>query len=295
MIGVFDSGHGGLTVLAALRKHLPELSFLYLGDHANAPYGERSPEEIYALTRDNVTALFGRGCELVVLACNTASAIALRRLQRTWLRARSPDRRVLGVLVPMVEAITRQPWTLDPAVARHRLPGPPRCVAVFATARTVASGAYPREIGKRAPEITVVQQACPGLAARIEAGAPATELRALVAGYVAALQARLEGAWPDSVVLGCTHYPLVAEDFAAVLPPSVELLDQPRLTGRSLEAYLVRHPRFAERARSGAPGVRCLTSGEPAVVSRLATRFIGRPVRFEALTPGELSRPLGLA
>jgi len=120
------------------------------------------------------------------------------------------------------------------------------------------------------------------------------DARDLVAGYVAELQAQLAGTRPDSVVLGCTHYPLVADDFAAVLPPEVELLDQPRLTARSLEAYLQRHPRFAERARRGTPGARCLTSGDPASAGLLATRFLGHPTTFEALAPGELSRPLGL-
>lgn len=282
MIGVFDSGHGGLTVLDALSEHLPELSFLYLGDHANAPYGDRRPEEIYALTRDCVTRLFIQGCDLVVLACNTASGVALRRLQRTWLRAHYPQRRVLGVMVPMVEAITRQPWTLDKSLARHRLRGPAHTVAIFATRRTVESDAYPEEIGKRAPEITVVQQACPRLAAEIEAGASQDKLRGMVSGYVGDLHDKLSGAWPDSVVLGCTHYPLVADHFEAALPEGVELLNQPRLTARSLEAYLTRHRRFAELARRGTAGVRRLTTGDPKLVSDRASRFLGREVCFKA-------------
>src|SRR5512143_3424185 len=126
MIGVFDSGHGGLTVLRALVDHLPDRRFAYLGDHANAPYGNRSPEEIYRCTLAGVERLFGLGCRLVILPCNTASALALRRLQQSWLPVAYPERRVLGVLVPMVEAITGVPWMADvAATAAH---GAPRTV-----------------------------------------------------------------------------------------------------------------------------------------------------------------------
>ena len=283
MIGVFDSGHGGLTVLQALTEHMPELSFLYFGDHANAPYGERRPEEIYALTRDSVTQLFARDCDLVILACNTASGVALRRLQRTWLHTHFPHRRVLGVLVPVVEAITRQPWTLDKSVARHRLKGRAHTIAVFATRRTVASDAFPEEIGKRAPEIAVVQQPCPRLAREIEAGASQKALARMVAEYVDRLIDRLAGRQLDSVVLGCTHYPLVTDLFETALPDGVELLDQPRLTARSLEAYLARHSHFAERARRGLPGAQCLTSGDPEIVSRRAGQFLGQEVAFQSV------------
>ena len=153
MIGVFDSGYGGLTVLRALVGALPDRTFLYLGDHAAAPYGNRSPDEIVMLTRTAVERLFGSGCRLVVLACNTAAAIALRKLQQEWLPIAYPDHRILGVLVPMVEAITGQSWMSDPSGARRESPfRPARTVAVFATRQTVASNAYPGEIGKRAPE-----------------------------------------------------------------------------------------------------------------------------------------------
>ncbi|MEE9208969.1 MAG: glutamate racemase, partial [Kiloniellales bacterium] len=149
MIGVFDSGHGGLTVLGALVARLPERGFIYLGDHGHAPYGERSPAEIAELTVANVERLFAEGCRLVLLACNTAAAIALRRLQQEWLPGAYPGRRVLGVFVPMVEAVTAVPWKLQepPAGARRE----PALVGVFATRRTVESGAYAREIGLRAP------------------------------------------------------------------------------------------------------------------------------------------------
>lgn len=276
MIGVFDSGHGGLTVLQALRARLPDQGFLYFGDHAHAPYGNRSPADILHLTRYAVEHLFQRGCRLVIIACNTAAAVALRPLQQDWLPHAYPDRRLLGVLVPMVEAITGMPWMSD--VTAPRPPGPARTVAVFATRGTVRSAAYPREVHKRAPEVTVVQQACPRLASAIEAGASPDQLRRLVSGSVRGLRRKL-GGWPDYAVLGCTHYPLVAHHFRARLPAAVTLLDQPAMVAESLAHYLGRRPEFASQS-SAAP--RLLTSGRPDLVSDLATRVIGREHRFEA-------------
>ena len=279
MIGVFDSGHGGLTVLRALTAALPDRSFRYLGDHGNAPYGNRTPEQIYRLTVASVERLFERDCRLVVLACNTAAAIALRRLQQDWLPHSFPDRRVLGVLVPMVEAITGVPWMADLPAARGA--GADRVIAVFATRRTVESEAYPREIGKRAPEVTVIQQGCPRLVALIEAGAARQALRSAVASYAEALLSRLSGRRLHAVMLGCTHYPLVADLFAEALPSDVEMLSQPELTARSLAAYLDRHPEFD--MQRGSPQVEFLTSGDPARVSRLARSFFGSAAEFRGL------------
>src|SRR5690606_22041427 len=162
MIGVFDSGHGGLTVLHALTRRLPGEAFIYLGDHGNAPYGPRPEEEIYALTLAAVERLFAEGCGLVLLACNTASAIALRRLQQEWLPSAAPERRVLGVFVPMVEVLAGVPWCDGAPVPPFLTSGlvePDGMVAVFATQRTIHSGAYPFEIGLRAPHMRVVSQA----------------------------------------------------------------------------------------------------------------------------------------
>jgi glutamate racemase len=280
MIGVFDSGHGGLTVLRALTRHLPQQRFLYLGDHGHAPYGNREPEEIYRLTIAAVERLFGLGCRLVVLACNTAAATGLRRLQQTWLPHRHPDRRVIGVLVPMVEAITGVPWMADIRTGRHH--GEPRTVAIFATRHTVRTGAFVEEIGKRAPEIRVVQQACPVLVTLIEGAAPEAVLRRAVRRYAALLMRQLEGMPPDAVILGCTHYPLAADLFAEALPPGVEVLSQPDITARSLKAYLERHPEF-DTADGMEASPEFFTTGDAAQVSTLATRFYGRPVLFRPL------------
>lgn len=276
MIGVFDSGHGGLTVLEGLQTALPDQGFLYLGDHGNAPYGNRSPDDILRLTIDAVDSLFSMGCPLVILACNTAAASALRRLQQEWLPGAHPDKRVLGVLVPMVEAITGMPWMAEIPASRHA--GQARTIGVFGTRQTVASEAYPREIHKRAPEVTVVQQACPHLAGMIEDGADRAEIRRAVHGYVGDLMAQLSDRPPQAVMLGCTHYPLVTDLFAEALPPGVETLSQPDLTARSLKAYLERHPEFSAPF---AP-TQFFTTGDAARVTALARRFWGREVTFQA-------------
>lgn len=278
-IGVFDSGHGGLTVLRALVEAEPRRPYVFLGDHAHAPYGQRSVDEIFERTVAGVDALFVHGARLVVIACNTAAAVALRRLQQTWLPHAHPGRNVLGVLVPMVEAITRVPWMMEePPIGRMH---DPRTVAVFATPRTVESGSFPREIAKRAPDVEVLQQACPGLVPMIEAGASDADLMPLVSTYAEQLLEGLGGRRLDAVVLGCTHYPLIAHLFADVLPEGVEVLDQPHLTARSLDHYLERHPAFApELGRQPVP-VRFLTTGHSDRVGMIASRFFGGGTDFE--------------
>jgi glutamate racemase len=284
MIGVFDSGHGGLTVLQALERHLPRQQFVYLGDHGHAPYGNRAPDDIYRLTLDAIESLFRLGCPLVVMACNTAAATGLRRLQQTWLPERYPNKRVLGVLVPMVEAITGVPWMADIRTGQRR--GRKRTVAIFGTRHTVTSGAYLLEIGKRAPEITVVQQACPVLVELIERGAPAPIVARAVRRYTGLLMRQLNGVAPDAVILGCTHYPLIADLFAAHLPQGVEVLSQPDITARSLAAYLVRHPVFGRSAQALPVASHFYTTGPVEAVSALASRFYGKNANFKALPTG---------
>ena len=278
MIGIFDSGCGGLTIYDALKRAFPRRSFLYLGDHYHAPYGERDPADIRELTGASVEALFEQGCRLVILACNTASANALRPLQQEWLPGAWPDNRILGVLVPMVEAITGMPWMADPASR------PPveqaRTVAVFATSRTVSSNAYPVEVAKRAPEVRVVQQACPALVDLIERKAEPEELGHAVEGYAEAMMAQLDGIAPDAVMLGCTHYPLVADLFAEALPAGVEVLSQPALVARSLAHYLERRPEFDDG--EGLP-TRFLTTGDVGRVAEVSELFLGHAVSFETL------------
>jgi glutamate racemase len=277
VIGVFDSGYGGLTVLAALHARLPRQRFLYLGDNAHAPYGPKSGAEIQALTQAGVELLFQAGARVVILACNTATAAAIRPLQQNWLPGAYPGRRILGVIAPMIEEIAQTPWhsTAGPDEARR----PVETVAVFATQATVESGFYPREIALRAPNIAVTQQACPELAGMIEAGAAESDLRATVTRHVDALLQGL-GKAPDKAVLGCTHFPLVEALFRSALPAETQILSQPARVAAAMVAYLFRHPEMKDFTRDPTEPL-CLTTGDAEAVSALATRFYGRHLRFK--------------
>jgi glutamate racemase len=245
MIGVFDSGFGGLTVHRALIEALPGRDFVYLGDNRNAPYGVRPPIDVLNLTCAALERLFAESCTLAVVACNTASTVALRWIQQQWLPARRRDdgiaRNVIGIVVPTIEAATGIGWDEDGTAVQPTKQS--STIAVFATRRTVESDCYPIEIRKRRPGITVVQQACPELAGSIERGLPRHDLHALVDRYVSELLRKL-GTAPECVILGCTHYPLVADLFAVALPSGVRMIHQPDATARALKAYLDRHPEY---------------------------------------------------
>ena len=244
MIGVFDSGFGGLTVHRALIDALPERDFVYLGDNRNAPYGAKPPIDVLNLTCAALERLFAEGCTLAIVACNTASVVALRWIQQQWLPARRHDngvaRNAIGIVVPTIEAATGIGWHAAGCRARNEQSS---TIAVFATRRTVETGCYPIEIRKRRPDITVVQQACPDLAGSIERGLPRRDIRALVEQYVGELLNSIDTT-PDAVILGCTHYPLVADLFAAALPRGVRIIHQPEATARALKFYLDRHPEY---------------------------------------------------
>ncbi|MCJ8139086.1 glutamate racemase [Falsirhodobacter halotolerans] len=267
-VGVFDSGLGGLTVLAALQHRLPQVPFVYYGDNANAPYGVRDAQDIYDLTTRAVQRLWDEGCDLVVLACNTASAAALKRMQETWIPA---DKRVLGVFVPLIEALTERQWGDNT---------PPRevgvkHVALFATPATVASRAFQRELAFRAIGVDVEAQPCGGVVDAIEAGDDILA-EALVRSHVEALLRRMPR--PDAAVLGCTHYPMMETVFRRALGPDVSVFSQPGLVAAALDDYLARRPEFVGAGTQ----TRYLTTGNPDSVSNHATRFLRRAVRFEA-------------
>lgn len=273
MIGVFDSGFGGLTVHRALIEALPERDFVYLGDNRNAPYGVRPPIEVLNLTCAALERLFAEGCTLVVIACNTASTVALRWIQQQWLPVRRREdgiaRNVLGIVVPTIEAATG----IGTETKRSGT------IAVFGTRRTVDSACYPIEIGKRRPDITVVQQACPDLAGSIERGAPREELRELVERYVGELSIRLDAA-PECVILGCTHYPLIADLFAEALPAGIPMIHQPDATARALKVYLGRHPEY-DGSREGRR--KFLSTGFSNEALPLIERFWGDKLPFDNL------------
>ncbi len=266
-VGIFDSGLGGLTVLDAVNRRLPEVDFLYYGDSAHAPYGVRDAEDVFDLTRAAVRALWDRGCDLVILACNTASAAALRRLQEGGL---PPGKRVLGVFVPLIEALTERQWGDN---------SPPREVAIqhvalFATPATVASRAFQRELAFRAIGVDVEAQACGGVVDAIEEG-DMILAEALVRSHVEALKRKMPR--PEAAILGCTHYPLLEDVFREALGPQVRVISQPEIVAASLEDYLNRHPHMLGRGEGG-----FLTTGDPVKVSDRATRFLRRRIVFKA-------------
>jgi glutamate racemase len=270
VIGVFDSGSGGLSVLRALGERFPQQGFVYLGDHAHAPYGDRPSQEIVELSRLGALRLFELGAKLVLLGCNTATAVALRTLQRDWLpRAGLAGRNVVGIVAPTVEAATQTPW----AVTKPQYPqkNNRERLAVFGTTRTIESGVYLEEIRKRCPHVRVTQQACPALAGAIEAARPERELAALVADAVSALLAQQGGEAPDRAILGCTHFAIVERLFRTALPARVRILSQPEVVADSLDDYLARHPAYADP--EAPPGVRLLTTGEVEQASRAARVF----------------------
>ncbi len=267
-VGVFDSGLGGLTVLDAVARRLPEVPFVYLGDNAHAPYGVRTADDVFALTCAAVERLWVEGCDLVILACNTASAVALKRMQESWVPR---HKRVLGVFVPLIEALTERRWGDN---------SPPREVAVkhvalFATPATVASRAFQRELAFRAIGVDVEAQPCGGVVDAIEQGDEMLA-EALVRSHVEALKRRMPQ--PQAAVLGCTHYPLMERAFAEALGPEVKVYSQAGLVAEALADYLVRRPDFLG---SGA-AAKFLTTGDPRAVSDRATQFLRRQVMFEA-------------
>jgi len=231
-IGVFDSGYGGLTVLKELVGRLPQYDYIYLGDNARAPYGNRSFETVYQYTLQSVQWLFDQGCPLVILACNTASAKALRTIQQLDLPRLAPHNRVLGVIRPTTEVVGHYSKTGK--------------VGVLATRGTVLSESYPIEIAKFFPDVEVFQQPCPlwvPLIENNEHDKPGADY--FVKAYTDELLARCAGI--DTVVLACTHYPLLKEKIAACLPAGSTLISQGEIVAASLAGYLQRHPEIGSR------------------------------------------------
>ncbi len=231
-IGVFDSGYGGLTVLRQIRKLLPEYDYLYLGDNARAPYGDRSFDIVHEFTLQAVTKLFQRGCQLVILACNTASAKALRTIQQVDLPKLDATRRVLGVIRPTAEIIGELTKT------RH--------VGVFATKGTIRSESYPIEIQKLYPDIRVTGVSCPMWVPLIENG----EINNPGADYF--VKKRLDGLMSldrdiDAIILGCTHYPILLPTILKYAPNNVRIVPQGIYVAESLQKYFQRHPDMEAR------------------------------------------------
>ncbi len=271
-IGIFDSGFGGLTVLKEIERMLPQHDFLYLGDNARAPYGSRSFEIVYAYTLDAVRWLFGKGCHLVILACNTASAKALRTIQQRDLPHIAPDRRVLGVLRPVTEQVG------ELTRSGH--------IGILATSGTVASKSYVIEIEKYFPGITIVQEACPMWVPLVENN----EFDSDGADYFVRQHIdRLLAADPhiDTIVLGCTHYPLLLQKIRHHLSPDILVVSQGEIVAKALVDYLNRH--FEIAGRCSRQGRRDFYTSETAeVFDRSATLFYGCEVHSHGLRISDL-------
>ncbi len=261
-IGVFDSGYGGLTVLRSLRQALPEADFIYLGDNGRAPYGTRSFELVYEFTLQAVRYLFARGCQLVILACNTASAKALRSIQQRDLPGIDPARRVLGVIRPTAEAV----GTITKSGA----------VALVGTPGTVASQSYDMELAKLYPSVKLYSHACPmwvPLVENMEAEGPGADyfvkrdLEAVLSNNPAI----------DTLILGCTHYPLLLSKIRKYAPEGLTVLPQGDIVAASLLDYLRRHPEMdAMITRNGTTDY--ITTEAPDKFSALAAAFMGEAV-----------------
>mgnify|MGYP000944320357 CR=1 FL=1 len=282
MIGVFDSGFGGLTVLGALFERLPRHDLLYLADNARAPYGARSHEVVHRFTLEAVEWLFGQGCAVVVLACNTASARALRDIQQKHLPVHRPDRRVLGVVRPSVEALAGLPPGAIPGVTAPSLAE--GLVAVLGTETTIASDSYGIELRKLAPGLRLIQQACPLWVPLVEAGefdGPGTEW--FLHRY---LDPILEGSeQPRRILLGCTHYPLLFDGIRRIVPPEIEVLAQGGLVADRLADWLERHPDMNARLERGGRRI-FATTDDPQWFSNSAQRLLGHKVTAQQIRLG---------
>ncbi|MDR2388299.1 MAG: glutamate racemase [Tannerellaceae bacterium] len=264
-IGIFDSGYGGLTIFHRIQEALPQYNYIYLGDNARAPYGTRSFEVVYRFTRQAVMSLFDQGCRLIILACNTASAKALRSIQQKDLPLLDASLRVLGVIRPTVEAID--------GVSRSKH------VGVLATTGTIASESYTLEINRLFPHITVTGEACPMWVPLVENN----EFASPGADYFVKKHIRnILAADPaiDTLILGCTHYPLLTDKIRAALPPGVTLLTQGERVAKSLANYLDRHPEINERLAREATR-RFLTTESVDKFAEAASAFLHQPIEVE--------------
>lgn len=258
-IGIFDSGYGGLTILRKIRALMPEYDYLYLGDNARAPYGPRSFDVIYEYTLQAVRALLERDCQIIILACNTASAKALRSIQQRDLPKLAPERRVLGVIRPTVEAVP------DMTKTGH--------VGILATQGTVDSQSYSIELKNLAPDVCASALACPMWVPLVEYG----ESESDGADYF--VRERIETLLAcdpqiDTIILGCTHYPLLMPIIRRHVPDRISIVEQGTYVAASLANYLQRHPEQEQPLSRGA-SCHYLTTERPATFSRAAATFLG--------------------
>ena len=272
-IGIFDSGYGGLTILKEIHRGLPKFDYLYLGDNARTPYGVRSMETVYRFTLQAVKALFERGCNLVILACNTASAKALRTIQqndlpRIWKADGHNRKRVLGVIIPSVEI-------LDEVSANGH-------VGILATQGTVDSRSYQMETEKIFPEIKITAEACPMWVPLVEYGEARSEgADFFIKRHIDNLLARDQEI--DTILLGCTHYPLLLHKIRKYVPEHINIVSQGNVIASALQNYLQRHPEIEEMCSMGG-STEYLTTESGEKFADAATTFLGYPVEVHKIT-----------
>ncbi|EKE18900.1 MAG: Glutamate racemase [uncultured bacterium] len=260
MIGFFDSGFGGLTILKEVVKTLPDFSYVYLGDNARTPYGSLSKEIIYQYTCEGVEELFSRGAELVILACNTSSAVALRKIQQEYLPKFHPDKKILGIIIPTVEEMVGH-----------------ENIGIFATEATISSGIYPAEILKINANAIVTQEACPLLVPIIESG-EFDQLENVVQKYVKDLFAKSEDI--ETVILGCTHYAIIEDIFRKFIPNNVEIISQGKIIAEKLKNYLSRHGEMEGGMKKGGERIFLTTANSPQI-QELARMFYGEEINLK--------------
>jgi len=260
MIGVFDSGFGGLTILKAFFEKLPQYDFVYLGDNARTPYGNKSLSVIYEYTRQAVEFLFSRGSGLIILACNTASAKALRRIQQEWLPRHYPERRVLGVAIPLAEA----------AVETSRY----RRIGVIGTRATIESRVFEQELRKLDPGLVIHGQPCPLLVPLVEedwVGKPETNM--ILKKYLRNLKSK----GIDTLILGCTHYPFLRRDVERIMGKNCRVLDAPVTVAEKLEDYLLRHPEIESTLSTNGERI-FYTTDDAGRFRGFGEKFLGRKI-----------------
>lgn len=267
-IGIFDSGLGGLTIMKEIHQRHPEYDYIYLGDNARAPYGPKDFETVYQYTLEAVRWLFGQGCPLVILACNTASAKALRTIQQRDLPGIDPSRRVLGVIRPTTEVIG------DYTETKH--------IGILGTQGTVDSGSYVIEVGKAFPDVHVHQQACPSWVPLVESGdyLDVTIADPIIRDCLIKLLDQSDDI--DTVLLACTHYPLLYPRIRAMLPPDITVVSQGAIVADSLSNYLLRHPDMEQRLSCNG-SLTFGTTGDPEAFGHAAGIFWGNEVRAEGV------------
>ena len=267
-IGIFDSGYGGLTIYDEIQKLLPQYDYIYLGDNARTPYGTRSFDVVYEFTRQAVRYLFQQGCQLVILACNTASAKALRTIQQFDIPLLDPNRRVLGIIRPTVECIG------DATKSRH--------VGVLATEGTIKSHSYPLEIRKLFPDIEVTGEACPMWVPLVETNEYASDgADYFVKRHVDRLLERDPEI--DAIILGCTHYPILLDKIRKYTPESVNLITQGAAVASSLKKYLENHPNMEALCTKGGTTLFCTTEADGKFGDQ-ASLFLNQQIDVKTVT-----------